>query len=315
MSDRLRAAVIGVGYLGRFHALKYASLPHVDLVAVADIDRARARAVAAESRVPWVARHEDLLGAVDLVSVVTPTAAHFVIARDFLAAGADVLVEKPIASSAEEADRLIRLARANGRLLQAGHIERFNPAWQAITKRIQEPQLITAHRLAPYGPRGTDLSVVLDLMIHDLDLILSVVHSAPVRVRASGIHLMTRSPDVCRACIEFANGCTAEVVASRVNARPSRRMRIRQPGEYLSIDFRNQRIRVQQRPPWRQGAVTPEQPEAPPGDALLREIQAFVHSARTRTPPLVSGEDGLSALALALEIDRLTEASVLSATG
>jgi predicted dehydrogenase len=317
MTDRLRAAVIGVGYLGRFHALKYASLPDVELVAVVDIDADRARVVGAELGVPWVTAHADLLGAVDLVSVVTPTAAHFGIARDFLAAGADVLVEKPITSTAEEADELVRSAKEHGRLLQPGHIERFNPAWQAVAQRIHRPQLIRAHRLAPYGPRGTDLSVVLDLMIHDLDLILSIVDSPPVHVQASGMHLMTRTSDVCRARIDFANGCVAEVVASRVNARPSRKMRIRQPGEYLSIDFRNQRIQARLRSPSpsTRELVSLAEREAPPGDALLAEIRAFVHSARTRTPPVVSGEDGLSALILALEIDRLTEASMLGATG
>jgi predicted dehydrogenase len=315
MSRRLRAAVVGVGYLGRFHALKYAMLDDVDLVAVADIDTARGRLVGAEAGVPAVDSHEALLGKVDVVSVVTPTAAHFPITRDFLQADAHVLVEKPIASSTAEANELIRLARSHGRVLQPGHIERFNPAWRAIAERIHQPLQIKAHRLAPFGPRGTDLSVVLDLMIHDLDLILSIVDSTPVTVQASGMHLLTRSPDLCSATIEFANGCVAEVVASRVNARASRKMRIYQRDEYLSVDFRNQRIRARLRAPPPRKLVTLQQPEAPPGDALLKEIQAFVHSVRTQTPPVVSGEDGLSALALALEIDRLTEASMLGATG
>jgi predicted dehydrogenase len=315
MSGRLRAAVVGVGYLGRFHALKYAMLDDVELVAVADIDEMRGRLVGAETGVPSVSCHTELLGEVDVVSVVTPTPAHFPITRDFLRADTHVLVEKPIASSTAEANELIRLARAHGRVLQPGHIERFNPAWQAIAARIHHPLRIRAHRLAPFGPRGTDLSVVLDLMIHDLDLILSIVDSTPLTVQASGMHLLTRSPDLCSASIEFANGCVAEVVASRVNARPSRKMRIYQRNEYLSVDFRNQRIRARLRSPSPRQLVTLQQPEGPPGDALLSEIQAFLHSVRAGAPPVVSGEDGLSALTLALEIDRLTEASLLGATG
>jgi predicted dehydrogenase len=282
---------------------------------VADVDAARARLVASQTDVPWVTSHRDLLGAVDLVSVVTPTAVHFPIARDFLAADAHVLVEKPIASTTAQAHELIALARRHGRTLQPGHIERFNPAWQAIAERIEQPLLIRAHRLAPFGRRGTDLSVVLDLMIHDLDLILSIAGAPPVKTQAHGMHLVTRSADVCSARIEFRNGCVAEVVASRVNARASRKMHIYQADEHLSVDFRKQRIRARLLSPAPGQPVTLQQPDGPRGDALLREIQAFVDSVRASAAPVVSGEDGLSALALALEIDRLSEESMLGATG
>jgi predicted dehydrogenase len=315
MSGRLRAAVVGVGYLGRFHALKYATMQDVELAAVVDVNAARARQVAAEAGVPWVTSHRDLLGEVDLVSVVTPTAAHFPIARDFLAADAHVLVEKPIASTTAQAHELIELARRHRRTLQPGHIERFNPAWQAITERIRQPLMIKAHRLAPFGRRGTDLSVVLDLMIHDLDLILSIVGCPAAKLQASGMHLLTRSVDVCSARIEFSNGCVAEVVASRVNARAYRKMHIYQEDEHLSVDFRKQRIRARLRSPSPAQPVTLQEPHDAPSDPLLSEIRAFVDSARTRAAPVVSGEDGLSALALALDIDRLSEHSMLGATG
>ena len=315
MRSRLRAAVVGVGYLGRFHAMKYALLDDVELIAVVDVDADRARQVGTEVGAPWLTSHLDLLDEVDMVSVVSPTAAHFQITSDLLQAGIHVLVEKPIASTTDQANMLIDLARKHQRVLQPGHIERFNPAWRAIAARIRQPLLIKAHRLAPFGPRGTDLSVVLDLMIHDLDLILSIVASEPAKVRASGMHLLTRSVDVCSARIEFDNGCRAEVVASRVNVTASRKMRIYQQNECLSVDFRNQRIRTRLRGPSAEAAVVFEQPVDPSSDALLREVQAFASAVRAGAAPLVSGEDGVSALALALEIERCCEASMLGATG
>ncbi|MFU8814155.1 MAG: Gfo/Idh/MocA family oxidoreductase [Pseudomonadales bacterium] len=315
MSSGLRAAVVGVGYLGRFHAMKYAMLDDVELLAVVDVDAERARQVGAEVGADWLTSHRDLVGQVDLVSVATPTATHFEITRDFLQAGTHVLVEKPIASTVAQANALIELASTHECVLQPGHIERFNPAWRAIREHISQPLLIKAQRLAPFGPRGTDLSVVLDLMIHDLDLILSIVASEPVRVRASGMHLLTRSADVCSAHIEFANGCVAEIVASRVSAKASRKMHVYQQHDDLAVDFRHQRIRARLRRSSPNHSQALEQPEGPPGDALLSEIQAFTHAVRAGAAPLVSGEDGLSALALALEIERCCEASILAAAG
>ena len=204
MSKSLRAAVIGVGYLGRFHAQKYAALPNVELVGVVDPDPARAAAVAKELGTAAFASHAELAGTVDLVSIASTTESHYRIARDCLAAGLHVLVEKPITVTVAEADELIALAAAGKLMLQVGHLERYNPAWLAVRDKIGTPLFIEAHRMAPFKPRGTDVSVVLDLMIHDLDLILPLVQSPVADLRASGVAVLTEGIDIANARIEFA---------------------------------------------------------------------------------------------------------------
>lgn len=301
--NELRAAVIGVGYLGRFHAQKYAALKGVDLVGVADADPQRAAAVAAEVHTQAVADYQELLAQVDLVSVVVPTDGHYAVVRACLEAGKHVLVEKPITQTVAEADDLIALARSQNRLLQVGHLERFNPAWLALRPRIHAPLFIEAHRLAPFKPRGTDVSVVLDLMIHDLDLILSVVDSEVLEVRASGAHVLTDGIDIGNARIEFANGCVANLTASRVSTGTLRKMRVFQKDEYLSIDFGERRLSVARR--GQDQPILLEQVEVLPGDALMQEVQAFVTAVREARPAPVSGEDGRRALALALELGSL----------
>ncbi len=303
--NELRAAVVGVGYLGRFHAQKYAALEGVELVGVADSDAARAAAVGAEVHAPAVADYRDLLGRVDLVSVVVPTEAHFEVAKAFLETGAHVLVEKPITQTVAEAEALVALAGKQGRLFQVGHLERFNPAWLALRPRIKTPLFIEAHRLAPFKPRGTDVSVVLDLMIHDVDLILSVVDSPVREVRASGAPVLTDGVDIGNARIEFANGCVANITASRVSAGTLRKMRLFQKDEYLAIDFGERQLSVARRQDGAEPPIATEQVQVPAGDALMSEVRAFVEAVRTGAPAPVSGEDGQRALALALEIGRL----------
>lgn len=303
--NNLRAAVIGVGYLGRFHAQKYAALEGVKLLGVADADPERAAAVAAEVGAPAVADYRALLGQVDLVSVAVPTERHYEVVQECLESGAHVLVEKPITPTVAEADALIALASSRNRVLQVGHLERFNPGWLALRARIHTPLFIEAHRLAPFKPRGTDVSVVLDLMIHDLDLILSVVDSPVREVRASGVPVLTDGIDIGNARIEFDNGCVANLTASRVSAGTLRKMRIFQKDEYLSIDFGERRLSAARRSEGQDPPISSEHVEVPPGDALMNEVRAFVEAVRNKAPAPVSGEDGRRALALALEPGRL----------
>lgn len=303
--DILRAAVIGVGYLGRIHAHKYAALEGVELVGVTDADPERAAIVGAEVNAPAVADYRALLKDVGLASVVVPTQHHYQVVRACLEAGVHVLVEKPITQTVAEADALIDLAEKRNRLLQVGHLERFNPAWVALRPHIKRPVFIEVHRLAPFNPRGTDVSVVLDLMIHDLDLVLSIVDSPLCEVRASGAMVLTEGIDIGNTRLEFENGCVANITASRVSAGTMRKMRIFQKDEYLSIDFGERRLSIARCQEDEERPIISEDVEMPPGDALLSEVRAFVEAVRNHTPVPVSGEDGRRALALALKISRL----------
>lgn len=314
MSISLRAAVIGVGYLGRFHAQKYASLPNVELVGVVDARPEAAQRVASELGVTALTDYRELLGTrpgVDLVSVASTTETHHAVARDCLAAGVHVLAEKPITVTVAQADELIALADAKKLVLQVGHLERFNPAWLAVKDKIKRPVFIEAHRMAPFKARGIDVSVVLDLMIHDLDLILPLVGSPVTDLRASGVSVLTDGIDIANARIEFANGCVANLTASRTSTASLRRLRVFQHHEYISIDFGDRRIGISRK---REALIEGEPPidtetfQPPPGDALLTEIEAFVAAVRGGTQAVVSGREGRDALAIALEIDRMIAA-------
>ncbi|MCF8198879.1 MAG: Gfo/Idh/MocA family oxidoreductase [Sulfuritalea sp.] len=315
MTKKLRAAVIGVGYLGRFHAQKYAALAaaggDVELIAVVDADANTARAVANELNVKAFTSYAELLGdhpKLDLVSVASTTETHHAVARDCLAAGVHVLAEKPITVTVAEADELIALADTNKLILQVGHLERFNPAWLAVRDKIKQPVFIEAHRMAPFKARGIDVSVVLDLMIHDLDLILPLIGSPVADLRASGVSVLTDGIDIANARIEFANGCVANLTASRTSTASLRRLRVFQHHEYISIDFGERRIGISKK---RDALVEGEPPldnetfQQPPGDALMTEVQAFVAAVRNGSKPVVSGREGRDALAIALDIDRM----------
>ena len=315
MSARLRAAVVGVGHLGRFHAEKYAAHPEVELTVVVDTDEARARTVGEALGVPALTDCRALRGQVECASVAVPTPSHYPVARALLESGIDVLVEKPLTTSVDEGKTLVELAVRGARVLQVGHVERFNPAMRALGGRVTEPRFIECQRLAQFGERGTDVDVVLDLMIHDLDLILTMV-SSPVRaVEAVGVPVLTPSVDIANARIRFANGCIANLTASRVSLRRERKLRIFQPDAYFSIDFDERRGRVVRREPDDAGqpSLTFEDLQVCEGDALEEEIDAFVHAVRARQPPPVTGWDGLRALEVAHVIRESVETEVRAA--
>ncbi len=303
MSQRIRAAVIGGGYLGRFHALKYASMPEVELVAVADVDHERASAVAAEARCRAVADYREVLEEIDCASLAVPTPLHYAIAKDLLAAGIDVLVEKPLTATAEEGRRLVDLAARNGRILQVGHLERFNPALQAVRAILTEPRFVECQRLAPFVDRGTDVDVVLDLMIHDLDVLLSLVPSEVAHVEAVGVAVLTPYIDLANARLRFANGCIANLTASRVALKRERKLRLFQADTYVSLDYGERHIRLVRRVV-EKGAprIEVEEVDLGDGDPLYAEIDHFLNCVRNRARPLVDGATALRALEVAEQI-------------
>jgi len=305
----VRTAVIGVGYLGRFHAQKYASLPESRLVAVVDADPATRDRVAAEVGCRAVADFRELLGEVDAVSIATPTPGHFAIASECLERGIHVLVEKPVTETLDEARRLVEIAARRGRVLQVGHLERFNPAITALEGTLKTPRFVESHRLAPFKERGTDVNVVLDLMIHDIDLIQSLVRAPIVSIDAIGTSVFSGELDIANARIRYANGCVANTTASRISMKVERKLRLFQDDAYISIDLQQKILTVVRKPPEgaraAPGQVSIEERGYEQGDALRLEIEAFLRSVRDGTPPVVSGEDGLHALETALRITEL----------
>jgi predicted dehydrogenase len=305
----IKTAVIGVGYLGRFHAQKYAALPGCSLVAVVDRDERARLAVGTELGVPALADYHDLLGKVDAVSVVTHTPAHFAVAADFLRAGAHVLVEKPITETVEQAEELIALAAAQQRVLQVGHLERFNPVIRAAESALNQPRFLECQRLAPFRERGTDVNVVLDLMIHDIDIVQSIVRAPLESVDAVGTPVFSDEIDIANARLRFANGCVANVTASRVSLKTERKLRIFQDDAYLSLDLQQKVLTVIRKrsadAPAGPLPVTIEEQNLDQGDALKAEIESFLDCVRTGSKPLVSGEDGLMALRTASRITEL----------
>jgi predicted dehydrogenase len=310
----LRTAVIGVGYLGRFHAQKYSAAPGSDLVGIADPSAAAREAVSAELGVAAFADHRELLGRVDAVSIVTPTPQHFAVAREFLEAGAHVLVEKPMTATVEEGIALIDAARRARRVLQVGHLERFNAAVQALQPMLTVPRFIESARLSPFKHRGTDVDVVLDLMIHDIDLILSIVRSPVVSVDAIGTRVFSGEIDIANARLRFANGCVANSTASRVSFKTERRLRMFQDDAYVSVDL-HQKVLTVIRKGKGLGAdgmpqVVIDENTYEQGDALRAEIEAFLESAVSGSTPLVTGEDGLLALRTAVSITEQVASSM-----
>ncbi|MCU0734839.1 MAG: Gfo/Idh/MocA family oxidoreductase [Methylotetracoccus sp.] len=308
----IRCAVIGVGYLGKFHAEKYASLPACRLEAVVDTDLDAAASVAERLGVPALPDYRGLLGRIDAVSIVVPTSLHYRVAKDFLEAGADVLVEKPITVTVEEADDLIRLAEDRDRILMVGHLERFNAAILGLNLQDDKPLFIESHRLAPFNPRANDVSVVLDLMIHDIDIILDIVDAEVDRIDAKGVPVLTNDTDIANARIVFRNGCVANVTASRVSLKVERKMRLFMPSAYFSVDFQNRVLTCHRKGDKEMFPGIPEilseESVFESGDALKEEICHFVDCVRTRGEPLVSGHAGRRALATATEISRLLKA-------
>ena len=307
--DKTRTAVIGVGYLGRFHAQKYAALPESQLVAVVDANAEARERVAAELGCRAVADYRELLGEVDAVSIATPTPTHFSIASDCLEHGVHVLVEKPITETLDEAAALVALANRCGLVLQVGHLERFNAAILALEGTLGVPRFVESHRLAPFKERGTDVNVVLDLMIHDIDLIQSLVGAPIESIDAVGTSVFSAGLDIANARIRYANGCVANTTASRVSMKTERKLRIFQDDAYISIDLQQKVLTIVRKPPPDSGAapgqVTLEERSYEQGDALKMEIEAFLHCVREGKPPVVSGEDGMRALETAIRISAM----------
>src|SRR6202011_4342572 len=302
----IRTACVGCGYLARFHAQKDASLPNSHLVGVADPSAKARSAVAAELKVAAYADYRELLGHVDAVSIVTPTPLHYEVAKDFLDAGASVLVEKPMTVTVAEGESLIAVARRANRILQVGHLERFNAAVQAMQPSLTVPRFIESARLAPFKYRGTDVDVVLDLMIHDIDLILSIVRSPVVAVDAIGSSVFSREIDIANARLRFANGCVANATASRVSLKTERKLRLFQDDAYMSLDLQQKILTVIRKGT---GVGTDGMPQVAieentyeQGDALKSEIEAFLQAVDSGRPPPVTGEDGLLALSTAVSI-------------
>jgi predicted dehydrogenase len=299
----LRVGVIGVGYLGQHHARLYCELPGVTLVGVADSDPIRCQTIAEQYGVLAFPDARELLEEIEAVSIAVPTSAHHTVVKTSLQAGVHVLVEKPIAVNREEALELIDLANRQARVLQVGHIERFNPAIRAVRAHIGRPSFMECYRLGPFGSRGTDVDVVRDLMIHDLDMILSFNLGAIEEVRAAGASVLSSTIDAANARITFESGCMANLTASRVSASHLRELRLYQRDVCISVDYRSRRGTVQRRTVQGNGEPTVfNESGGIEEEPLKLELQSFIHSVSTNTPPAVSGHDGLAALELAHQV-------------
>jgi predicted dehydrogenase len=296
----VKVAVIGVGHLGKQHARLYAELPGVELVGVVDILKTRAEEIAANYKTTAFTDYHELFGKVDAVSLAVPTIDHARIGVDLLDHDIDVLVEKPIASGIEQARALIEAAARSKRILQVGHVERFNPVVAAAREVATKPQFFEIHRLAAFSPRSLDIDVVLDLMIHDIDIVLSLVPASVHEVRAVGIPVLSKKADIANARVEFEDGCVANFTASRVSFEKTRKLRFFQPHDYISVDYASQTGTMVS---LRMGRVIERKLEPPNQEPLKLELQAFAECVQKREKPVVSGDDGLRALELAMRIN------------
>lgn len=303
---KIKCAVIGVGYLGRFHVEKYAQLPNAHLIGVCDIDVKRGNNIAQKNGVSSTTDFRDLIGKVDAVSIVTPTQSHYKIAKIFLENGVHVLLEKPITNTVSEAEDLIAIANEKKLVLQIGHLERFNTVVNALEKYLDNPRFIECIRLAPFKLRSIDVNVVLDLMIHDIDLIQYIVGSPIKKIHANGACVLSDQIDIANARIQFENQCVANVTASRVSLKQERRLRVFQPEAYISLDLQHKQLAIHRKGTNEMFPGIPdiicEEQAFEQGDALRDEIIAFLNSIAHQTPPAVSGVDGKMALATAIEI-------------
>jgi predicted dehydrogenase len=295
-----KIAVIGVGHLGKQHARLYSELEGAQLTAIVDILEPRAMEIAGLNKTAAFTDYREVFGKVDAVSLAVPTVEHARIGLDLLEHGIDVLVEKPIGSTTEEARKLIDAAARNNRILQVGHVERFNPVVALAREAATRPQFFEIHRLAAFSPRSLDIDVVLDLMIHDIDIVLSLVRAPVTEVRAVGIPVLSPRADIANARVEFGDGCVANFTASRVSFEKVRKLRFFQPHDYISVDCATQTGTMVS---LRMGGVIERKLEPPHQEPLKVELAAFLECVRTRKPPAVSGEDGLRALELATRIN------------
>jgi len=302
----IRTGVIGTGYLGKFHADKYSELIESELVGIVDTDYEAAQTISNRLNVPAFKSYEELFDRVDAVSIVVPTELHHKIAKDFLLNGIDVLVEKPMTTTLEEAEDLIETAKNNKCVLQVGHLERFNAAVLALNNVIKQPLFIESHRLAPFKDRGTDVDVILDIMIHDIDIILNIVGSPVKSIHAVGVPVVSsENNDIANVRLEFESGCVANVTASRISAKEMRKIRIFQHDAYLSIDYAAQQVEVYGKTDSDEHdtpQITYDQIDIKQGDSLKEEIRSFLNAVKSRSIPEVPGEAGKNALKVALEI-------------
>ena len=303
---KIKIGVVGIGHLGNYHLQKYARIEDCAIAAVADTQVERAQKAGTLYSCDFFSDHRKLIGRVDAVSIAVPTGDHYRVARDFLAAGIDVLVEKPICAKPEEADELISLAKKNRLVLQVGFVERFNPAIMALEKVIASPMFIESHRLHPFFERGTDVDVILDLMIHDLDIVLKFVNSPLTSVEAVGIPVLSDKIDISNVRLSFASGCVANITASRISAKTMQKVRFFGPEGYHSVDCQKREILSLGKRKTESGKleIFQNNVEISNHDPLEEEIRSFVDAAIYRTKPVVSGEDARKSLLLAIDIIR-----------
>jgi predicted dehydrogenase len=303
---KLRIGVVGVGHIGSNHARIYSELPNAELVAILDIDPARADEIGGKYKAKAVASLNEFAGMIDAASVATPTSAHFSIARDLLAQGKHLLIEKPITEKTSDARDLAQMAAEKGLVLQVGHVERFNPVLSALEQRLTHPRFIEAHRLSPYPNRSTEIGVVLDLMIHDLEIILHLVDSTLENIDAVGVPVLSRGEDIANARLRFASGCIANVTSSRISPERMRKIRVFQEDAYLSLDYQGQSGEIYRRV---DGQITREPVAIEKEEPLRQQLASFVDCALTGGEPRVSGSHAAAALELAVEITRRIAAS------
>ena len=302
----LRVGVVGVGHIGSNHARIYSELPNAQLVGILDIDPARADEIGGKYKAKAVASLNEFAGMIDAASVATPTSAHFSIARDLLAQGKHLLIEKPITEKTSDARDLAQMAAEKGLVLQVGHVERFNPVLSALEQRLTHPRFIEAHRLSPYPNRSTEIGVVLDLMIHDLEIILHLVDSMVENIDAVGVPVLSRGEDIANARLRFASGCIANVTSSRISPERMRKIRVFQEDAYLSLDYQGQSGEIYRRV---DGQITREPVAIEKEEPLRQQLASFVDCALTGGEPRVSGSHAAAALELAVEITRRIAAS------
>ncbi len=299
MSQRVKVGVAGVGHMGKEHARIYAEMAEAELVGVHDSNPETARKIAAKCRTRAFASLAEMVEAVDAASIVTPTMTHLAIAEPFLRRGKHVLVEKPMAMDTAEARKLVDLAEKHGAKLAVGHVERFNPVLAALEERLGRPRFIEAHRLSPYPGRSTDIGVVMDLMIHDLEIILHLVRSPVTSVDAVGVPVLSKGEDIANARIRFANGCVANLTTSRISPEKLRKIRVFQDDAYLSLDYMKQEGEIYKR---LEGKITRDKIPVMKGEPLKNQLAEFVMNVRENTDPRVAGAHGFEALKLASQI-------------
>ena len=303
---KLRVGVVGVGHIGKNHARLYAESGSADFSAIYDTDPGAAQKIADQFRVRSVSSLEKFIESVDAASVATPTSTHFEIARQLLERGKHLLIEKPIAENTSDASELAELAAQQRLVLQVGHVERFNPVLSALEQRLSRPRFIEAHRLSPFPDRSTDIGVVLDLMIHDLEIILHLVRSPIASIDAVGVPVLSRREDIANARLRFENGCVANITSSRISPEQMRKIRVFQEDAYLSLDYQNQTGEIYRRSG---GGITREAVEIEREEPLKRQLLSFIECASAGLQPKVSGFEATAALELAVEITKQIESA------